>query len=290
MCLAALMLSLGGWSVLASSIEGSKRVRSYFGIYSFGYENNSVRTLVHGTTVHGMQDLRPGRERDPLSYYAPESGVGLAMREVGSRKTGARIGVVGLGSGTLACYTRPGQDWHFYEIDPAMEKIARDPSKFSFLQRCNPSVPVHIGDARLTLAREGSAPFDVLVIDAFSSDAIPMHLLTREAFTIYARRLAPDGVLVVHISNRFLRLKPVLAAAKQWGWSMAERDYVPAPKDKDYAYSHSDWIALTRNPAALDRLVATTGRDKWKGVASQADFPGWTDDHASILPLIKWPQ
>jgi hypothetical protein len=290
MTLAALMLGLGGWTMLASSVEGGSRVRSYFGIYGFGHENGHVRTLVHGTTVHGMQDMRPGRERDPLSYYAPESGVGLAMRDLAQRKPAAHIGVVGLGSGTLACYTRPGQDWRFYEIDSAMERIARDPTKFSFLQRCNPTAPVEIGDARLTLAREGGAPLDLLVIDAFSSDAVPMHLLTHEAFDVYARRLARDGVLMVHVSNRFLKLEPVIAANAQWGWHLAARDYAPGPQDKDHAYSHSYWIALTRNPAALGRLIGSTGRDKWITVKRRTGFSGWTDDYASILPLIKWTQ
>lgn len=286
--LAALMLGLGGWTMLASSVHGGDRVRSYFGIYGFGYDKGNVRTLVHGTTVHGMQDLRPGRERDPLSYYAPQSGVGLAMQEVAVRKPNAHIGVVGLGSGTLACYTQPGQDWRFYEIDPAMERIARDPKKFSFLQRCNSNVPVEIGDARLTLARETGAPLDLLVIDAFSSDAVPMHLLTREAFAVYAKRLAPDGVLMVHVSNRFLKLEPVVAATAKWGWHIAARDYQPGEADKDHAYSHSYWIALTRDPAALSQLIASTGREKWTAVPVRAGFPGWTDDYASILPLIKW--
>lgn len=290
LCLASLMLGLGGWTMLSTSVRGNERVRSYFGIYGFGYEKGGVRTLVHGTTVHGMQDLRPGRERDPLSYYAPKSGVGLAMRDVARRKPNAHIGVVGLGSGTLACYTQPGQDWRFYEIDPAMERIARDPAKFSFLQRCNPNVPVEIGDARLTLAREGGAPLDLLVIDAFSSDAVPMHLLTREAFGVYARRLAPDGVLMVHVSNRFLKLEPVVAATKAWGWHLAVRDYQPGEADKDHAYSHSYWIALTRDPAVLTALMSATGREKWEPVPAVAGFSGWTDDYASILPLIRWTQ
>ncbi len=286
--LVALMLGLGGWTMLASSLQGGDRVRSYFGIYALGHDGSHIRTLVHGTTVHGMQDLRRGRERDPLSYYATDSGVGLAMRDVAIRKAGAHIGVVGLGSGTLACYTQPGQNWRFYEIDPAMERIARDPSKFSFLARCNARVPVEIGDARLTLAREGGAPLDLLVIDAFSSDAVPMHLLTREAFAVYDKRLAPGGVLMVHVSNRFLELEPVVAATAKWGWNLAARDYTPAPADKDHAYSHSYWIALTRNPAALDHLIATTGRDKWTKVTPRPGFAGWSDDYASILPLIKW--
>ena len=214
--------------------------------------------------------------------------MGLALRDLPVRKPGAHVGIVGLGSGTLSCYTAPGQDWRFYEIDPAMEKIARNPKDFSFLARCNPTAPVVIGDARLTLAHDKGPLLDALVIDAFSSDAVPMHLLTREAFAVYGRRLAPDGILIVHISNRFLKLEPVIAAAQQWGWHASARDFDPGKADADHAYSPSHWIALSRDPAALDGMIARTGASKWRPVRQKADFSGWTDDYASILPLIKW--
>src|SRR5262249_19652455 len=140
----------------------------------------------------------------------------------------ARIGVVGLGAGTLACYAKPGQDWRFYEIDPAIAAIARNPRDFTFLSRCLPGVPVEIGDARLTLAAAPAASRDLLAIDAFSSDAIPMHLLTREAIDNYARVVTPDGLLMFHISNKYVDLEPVLAAAAAAeGWQIAVRDYRP---------------------------------------------------------------
>ncbi len=290
--LVALMLTLGGWETIKTSLLSEARVRSYFGVYAVSNsvaERNGgpVRMLVHGTTVHGLQSLAPGREREPLSYYAPESGVGLAMR---AARDDARVGVVGLGAGTLACYTRPGQSWRFYEIDPAMVDIARDPVRFTFLSRCNRDVPVAVGDARLTLASEAAPPLDLLVIDAFSSDAVPMHLLTREAFGVYDRRLAPGGVLMVHISNRFLDLEPVVAAASNWGWQVAVRGYQAKPADIAKSYSSSLWVALARDPDTLARLQDATGRAKWRLARVRPGFAGWTDDHASILPLIKWSQ
>ena len=290
MSLAAMMLALGGRGVLALSIDGGMRVRSYFGIYSFS-ETATTRTLVHGTTVHGIQSKVPGRENEPLSYYAPESGVGLALRDLATRKAEGRVGVVGLGAGTLACYKQPGQDWRFYEIDPAIEKIARDPQRFTFLAKCAPNVPVEIGDARLVLEREvraNAAPLDVLVIDAFSSDAVPMHLLTRDALDIYQRRMTPDGILMMHVSNRFLELEPVLAAAESWGWHLAKRDYTPDAEGRKRAYSDSHWIVLARDPAAFAAFLQRTGTAKWVATKRRAGFNGWTDDFASILPVIKW--
>jgi SAM-dependent methyltransferase len=288
--LAAMMLALGGWGVLALSIDGGTRVRSYFGIYSFS-QTADTRTLVHGTTVHGIQSKVPGREIEPLSYYAPESGVGLALRDLAARKTDGRVGVVGLGAGTLACYRRPGQDWRFYEIDPAIEQIARNPKRFSFLAKCAPDVAVEIGDARLVLGREGranAAPLDVLVVDAFSSDAVPIHLLTRDALETYARRLKPDGILMMHVSNRFLELEPVLAAADSWGWHLAKRDYSPGAEGRKRAYSDSHWIMLARDARAFSAFLQRTGSAKWLPTKRRPGFDGWTDDFASILPVIKW--
>ena len=148
------------------------------------------------------------------------SGVGIALAAA-PRLYGnaARIGVVGLGAGTLACYAQPGQHWTFYEIDPVIVGIARDPAQFTFLSRCQPGAPIIVGDARLTLERAPAAAADILVVDAFSSDSVPMHLLTREAFATYRRHLAPGGLLLVHISNRYLDMEPVIAAAARDGWS-----------------------------------------------------------------------
>jgi SAM-dependent methyltransferase len=289
-CLIYLMLCLGGWGKIALSMTAGAMTRSYFGVYMVKNNGPDQRLLVHGTTVHGIQNRKPGREADPTSYYAPESGVGLAMTQA-PKLFGpqARIGVVGLGSGTLACYHRPGQRWRFYEIDPAMVDIARNPADFTFLSRCQPKADIAIGDARVVLTREPAASADLLVIDAFSSDAIPMHLLTREAMAVYARHLSPHGLLLIHISNRFLNLQPVIAAAAHAdGWDARLRHYRPDRRDTDRNYSASVWIALTHDRAQLDKLVNLSGRDKWEPLDYRPDFPAWTDDHGSILPILKF--
>jgi SAM-dependent methyltransferase len=263
--------------------------RSFFGIYSIRQGPNNSRLLVHGTTVHGVQNLgSPERERMATTYYVPSSGVGLAMA---AREqlfgAGARIGLVGLGTGTLACYARPGEQWTIYEIDPAVVGIARDPKRFTFLARCNPGAPIKIGDARLLIERERPATADLLVVDAFSSDAVPMHLLTREAFADYRRLLSPSGLLLVHISNRYLDLMPVVAAAAADGnWQARLRSYRPDRAHMRLNEYGSDWIALSQSPATMDQLVRSGG-GKWKALPARPGFRPWTDDHASVLSLIK---
>lgn len=286
--LVAVMLAGGGWQTTLQSAVGGMRVRSYYGIYTISDQPNGTRILMHGTTTHGIQFTAAGRERAATSYYAPLSGVGLAMTAApvlfGDH---ARIGVVGLGAGTLACYARAGQRWRFYEIDPAIAAIARDPRFFSFLSRCTPGVPVEIGDARLSLAQAPAAGLDLLVIDAFSSDAVPMHLLTREAFDVYRRALAPGGLLLVHISNRFFDLEPVLAAAARAdGMAAAIRDYRPDPAAAKAAAGRSVWVALSRDPHTLGRLV-TRNRTSWRPLATRDGFTPWSDDFASVLPILR---
>ncbi|WP_311267236.1 fused MFS/spermidine synthase [Sphingobium sp. WCS2017Hpa-17] len=283
-----LMLCLSGWEKLSQSASGML-TRSYFGVYGVANKGDSERILFHGTTLHGVQNRAKDRELDPTSYYAPDSGVGLAMRHApalfGPR---ARIDVVGLGAGTLACYVRPGQSWRFYEIDPAMVAIARNPADFTFLSRCQPHANIIIGDARMTLARQPAGGADLLVIDAFSSDSIPMHLLTREALDIYGQRLARDGVLLIHISNRYLDLRPVVAGdAAAEGWHARLRHYVPDKRDEGRHYAASIWVALSRDPARLDQLVRLSGREQWQLLKPRPGFSAWTDDHASILPVLK---
>ena len=287
-CIAALMLNFGGTRAITNSLTTDNQVRSFFGIYSVSTNPGVNRALVHGTTVHGLQSLKPGREHDPLTYYAPRSGVGLALANLPALYgPNARVGIVGLGAGTVACYARPGQDWRFYEIDPAIAKIARDTAKFTFLSRCLPNVPIHIGDARIVIAGEAANGLDILVVDAFSSDAVPMHLLTREALAVYRKRLAPNGLLLMHISNRFLDLEPILAAAKTAGWHSALRDYHTTDDEAQRGYATSSWIALAQDPAMIDRLKQVSGNESWRALKERDGFTGWTDDHASILPLLK---
>jgi spermidine synthase len=293
MSLAALMLSYGGWTILQQSTTDI-RTRSYFGIYQVSrglseWGQPEIR-LTHGTTLHGKQSLVMGDEKDPTSYYARRSAVGLAMTHAPAMfGPQAGIGVVGLGSGTLSCYKLPGQRWSIFEIDPAMVEIAR--TRFTFLRDCAPDARIILGDARLRLAEEPAASMDVLAVDAFSSDAVPMHLLTREALAVYGNAVQPDGIVLFHISNRYLDLKPVIAdLAETGGWHAAMVDYLPNQQEQMEGSTNSVWIALSRNPATLQRLMQLSAGDaEWLRLARREGFPGWSDDYASIIPILKLP-
>ena len=292
--LAGAIFLFGGYHSLELSIHGA-RTRSYFGVYTVS-DDGEKRVLAHGTTVHGIEMFGP-QSKAPTSYYVSRSGVGRAMLALPALYgPNARVGLVGLGAGTLACYARPGQQWRIYEIDPAVVGIARDSGKFAFLSQCLPHPDIVIGDARLRLAEEPNARFDLLALDAFSSDAVPMHLMTEEAFRTYGRVLAPRGVLMVHISNRYLDLDPVVAAAaERGGWYAAELHYRPDVDrlpDGSFATrkgvdqgTGSDWVALSRDKAVFDRLM--TGDVHWQALAPKPGFAGWTDDFASIVPVLR---
>jgi hypothetical protein len=275
----------GGYRSLAMSWEGDVRTRSYFGVYTIT-DLATQKRLAHGTTLHGVQ--LEGHDvllRMPTTYYVPGSGVGRAMMAIGDLYgPGARVGVVGLGTGTLACYARSGQDWRFYEIDPAVVELARGP--FRFLELCLPKANVIVGDARLRLAEAPPASLDLLALDAFSSDAVPMHLMTREAFATYDRVLAKDGLLLVHISNRFLSLEPVVeAAARSGGWTAVALTYHPSFAEEMQEAATSDWIALSRSPGTIAKLKARGG--VWRELQATPGFTPWTDDYATILPVLR---
>ena len=296
--LALLMIGVGGWDTIQESFTGA-RVRSYFGVYTVtDYPQAGQRRLAHGTTLHGLQRTDAARRREPTTYYGPQSGVGLTLAQAGALAgPRASIGIVGLGAGTLACYRRPGQEWTIFEIDPVMVDIARDPAKFTFLFDCAPEAPIVVGDARLQIANQPPGRFDIVVIDAFSSDAIPLHLLTSEAIGIYARAMKPDGILLIHISNRFFGLEPVLAAeAKARGWTAAIRmDPGPASGSDFDDLTASNWVALTATPTRMQQLTGgMRPRDEafadgaWVPLAARAKFERWTDDYASTLPVLIW--
>ena len=293
--LGALMLSYGGWSVLQES-AAHVRTRSYFGIYAVNTSYDDLgrpmsMRLTHGTTLHGVQSLMPGTETVPTSYYARRSGVGHVLANAPQLfGPNARVGVVGLGSGTLSCYKQPGQGWSIFEIDPAMVQIARN--RFSFLSRCNSDARIVLGDARIRLAEQAPNSIDVLAVDAFSSDAVPMHLLTHEALQVYGRAVQPNGIVLFHISNRYLDLAPVIAdLAQREGWSAKLLHYDPNTDEQLTYATTSIWIALSRNPATLDRVVQLSGEDgpAWVPLQPTEGFAGWSDDYASILPIIRMP-
>lgn len=199
-------------------------------------------SLVHGKTLHGLQCPDPSRVALPTSYYGEQSGVGRAWRALSTAPR--RIGLVGLGIGTLTTYARTGDYVHIYEINPEVIRLAT--KEFKYLTNCAGKVEVTLGDARLSLEREPPQNFDLLVLDAFSSDAIPVHLLTREAFAIYERHLNPSGVIAVHVSNTSMNLEPVVVnLARHCHYEMTTIDYVP-PRDKPWLL-HSVWMLLSHN-------------------------------------------
>jgi SAM-dependent methyltransferase len=293
-CLLALMVSYDDNRILRTTFADGGRTRSYFGIYQVNTQPDAlgrpIRVLTHGTTLHGKQMLTPGLEREPTTYYARRSGVGLALTNADSMfGPNPRIGVVGLGSGTLSCYAFPNQSWTIFEIDPAMVEVARH--EFSFLSRCAPQARIVLGDARLSLARQPANSIDILAVDAFSSDAVPMHLLTHEALAVYGRAVQPNGIVLFHISNRYLELEPVIAElAQASGWQAAKLTYVPTEEEENNNATISVWIALSRSRETLQRLEQLSGEDStaWRAVDLPPGFSGWTDDHASILPIINF--
>ncbi|WP_328831822.1 fused MFS/spermidine synthase [Thermaurantiacus tibetensis] len=294
---AMLMLGVGGWQQLdISTIEGA-RTRSFFGIYTIqNVQSSRVRRLLHGTTLHGVQSLDPARARLPMSYYAPDSGVGRAMRAVPALfGPGARVGFVGLGAGTLACYAKPGQRWTAFEIDEAVVGLAVTSGAFTYVGDCKPDLRIILGDARLTLARQPPGSFDLLAVDAFSSDSVPLHLLTVEALRVYMQALAPDGLLLLHVSNRFLDLERVVAAAVAAEGLAARRlRYTPAKEDlaNGLVYGSSDWVLVTRTEQRMAEAMAAArggpnAAAEWEPLKTPEGIPPWTDGHASILRVLK---
>ena len=280
------LVSFGGYRSAVLSLKPGTRTRSYFGVYTV-LGDARIHQLAHGTTAHGTELFgTPEREREPTVYYVRGAGIGQAMQALPALYgPKARVAVVGLGAGTLACYAQPGQQWRFYEIDPAIVRIARDTGQFRFLRNCLPDARIVLGDARISLAAESAGQFDMLTLDAFSSDAVPMHLMTREAFAGYGRVLAPDGLLLVHISNRFLDLEPVVAtAATQGGWHAAVLLYQPRPGE-GAAATRSQWVALSRDAGKIAALRSRNAA--WQPLQRYPGFTPWTDDYSSILPLIK---
>lgn len=267
--------------------------RSFYGVFYVKDENaNDPEThrhkLVHGGTVHGIQYMAAEFRRTPLSYYTPTSGIGLALQNHPRRLAGLplRIGVVGLGTGTLAAYGKPGDTIRYYEINPRVVAMAKDPQYFTFLSDCPAQVDVALGDARLSLERElrdtGSQQFDVLALDAFSSDAIPAHLLTKEAVALYVQHLRkPDGILAIHTSNRSLNLKPIaFGIADSYGLQSA---LVIDPSKKPGVYA-SDWVLCTPSRTALQNPAikkATSERPQWRKLRL------WTDDYYNLYQILK---
>lgn len=264
------------------------RIRSFFGVHRVTRDvTNTFRLLVHGNTVHGQQHLDPEHGCEPLIYYHREGPAGNLFAALDNDPRLDRVALVGLGTGALACYAKPGQHWTFYEIDPAVVFIARDSGLFSYWRQSTAELDVVIGDARLTLA-QGHARYGMIVVDAFTSDAIPLHLLTREALAVYRSRLTDDGLLLFHVSNRYLELTPVLAnlAADAdpplFCLSRASLNVTAAERRAGLSAAH--WLVLT--PRRADGVLL--GRHLWFAEQPTAGAPVWTDDYTNLFGVLKW--
>jgi hypothetical protein len=260
--------------------------RTFFGVLRVRADETGTRhELLHGRILHGMQALAPARRAEPLSYYHRSGPAGQVLTALAGRLRDARIGVVGLGAGSLAAYAAPGQSWTFFEIDPAVARIARNPAFFTYLEDCGSRCEIVLGDARLSLARSSAPAYDLLLLDAFSSDAIPVHLLTREALQTYLTRLAPNGVLAFHISNRHLHLRPVLAglAASLRLASLVQLDRRSAREVAD-GHAPSEWFLMSRDAADFGALSADS---RWQRPLAAPDARVWTDDFADVFSTMK---
>jgi hypothetical protein len=265
--------------------------RSFFGVlkvYEEGGESDDRHKILlqHGGTDHGLQFVAPEKHMLPSSYYVRNSGVGRAMQAL-ENPQGRRVAMVGLGTGTLASYGQPGDYFRFYEIDRNVHRLAT--SRFTYLHDSKARVEVAFGDARLSMEREHDDPYDLLVLDAFSSDAIPVHLLTREAFEIYLRRLKPSGIIAVHVSNRYLSLGPVVfAAADHFGlkWAFVGLDGGSANEDDEAAaYYNSDWVLVSRDAEILKKPIIAEAASDPRAEMPKAGM--WTDDLSNLLPILK---
>ena len=270
----------------------TETARSFFGVHKVVESaNGAFRMLLHGTTVHGAQQLtdggRPvGARPEPLTYYYFGGPISEAIEAArAARGSLARVAVVGLGVGSLACHARAGEQFRFYEIDPEVVRIARDATKFRFLSTCAPRNDVVLGDARLTLA-DAPAGFDLIILDAFSSDVVPVHLLTREAVSLYLGKLAEHGLIVFHISNRYLELASVIAEV---AGTLDLVTYVKTDQARDPERFGQNMYAVAEVAAVARRepdLAALKGRDGWQRRDADASVRAWTDDYSDIFSAV----
>ncbi|HEY7844331.1 MAG TPA: fused MFS/spermidine synthase [Bradyrhizobium sp.] len=301
--LAALGLNADRWKVFATAVvalaliriypsDGGRVVtaRSFFGVHKIvvtpgGY----YHVLMHGTTIHGAErflnkDGSPVQGRpEPISYYHKDGGIGRAITAIRDRKGAPlRVAVIGVGAGTLTCASEPGETWKFFDIDQTMVDAAKDPKFFTYIRSCAPDVKPVIGDARLTFAKEPDGIYDVIIVDAYSSDAIPIHLATQEAMKIYKSKLAPQGAVVMHVSNRHLELESVVVGIadandlKSWVYNE------DSGRDDEYIFA-TDVVVSAREEADVGELASS---DKWTETEPTEGQRVWTDDYSNILGAV----
>jgi len=301
--LLALALNANRWKIFATVVvalvliriypldEGRvETVRSFFGVHKIVVTpHGQYHVLMHGTTIHGAEKFRnnngtpvTGRP-EPITYYHKDGGIGQAITAIRERKgEPLKVAVIGLGSGTLACASEPGEDWKFFEIDQSMVDTARDPKYFTYIQKCEPDLKPAIGDARLTFAKEPDGIYDLIIIDAYSSDAIPIHLATEEAMAIYKQKLAPQGAVVMHVSNRHLELSSVVVgiadANDMKSWVYSE----DSGRDNEYIFS-TTVVVSAREETDVGKLASS---DVWAETEADETQRVWTDDYSNVLGAV----
>lgn len=285
-----LVFTLGLHSMASNTLY---QERSFFGVLSvretvIADENQrpeKVHELYHGTTKHGAERLTAANITTPLTYYSRPGPIGQLFSEFDNENQNWNIGAVGLGAGALACYSKDKQHWKFYEIDPLVVEVAQNPTWFHYIERCNKRAEMMIGDARLSLAKEADGSFDLLIMDAFSSDAVPTHLLTREAFELYFSKLKDDGLLAFHITNRHLALKKVFANhADNMQFAALLQEFKPE-HDVPLVVA-TDWVVISKRPERLQRLQQSR-LGHWQKLPLSFGLQPWTDDFTHIIGIWK---
>ena len=283
LCIAALLIAgQQQWT----SDDTTWRGRSFFGVYRIVEAvDPPTRSLMHGTTNHGGQWTTDDGSIEPTNYYTPASPVANVIAATQARTDSQRVGLVGLGTGALAYYRRPEDAWRYFEIDPLIAHLAANSGYFDILPTYDASATIVLGDARLTLGQEPDWSFDLLIIDAFSSDAIPIHLLTREAVALYMQKLDDDGVLVLHTSNRLLDLEPVVAGiVEDLNHAAMVGKLGKVDRETDPVSAPSQWVAVMRDGAMFDRLALN---ETWAPL-DPASRRVWRDDFSNLAGVIRW--
>ncbi len=282
---AALVVTIGAAGYAIHDFYGSTiyATRNFYGVLrvqEWGSGESLRRSLVHGTILHGNQYLSPGMTTQPTTYYTQRSGIGIVLETLNPSAAPLKVGMIGLGAGTIAAYGAKGDVFRIYDINPAVVRIAHE--YFTYLKDSDATIEIPLGDARLSLEREPSQQFDVLAIDAFSSDAIPVHLITSEAMDIYLRHMKPAGIIAFHVTNRFLDLIPVVEAlATSHGLKSV---LITDDGDDDDTASRSDWVLVSASGAVLERPQIT---EHATPIVPRPDWRLWTDDFNNILQVLK---
>jgi hypothetical protein len=287
-----LRFALGIAALMLVSVPYSRNIeqrlfvdRDFFGIPTV-LASGPYHVLIHSGTIHGAQNLSPSNRDVPLTYYSRNGPLGDVFRALDPTLHDDSIALVGLGIGSATCYAKPSQRWTIYEIDPIVDRVAHDSSLFTFLADCVPTAVVVLGDARLSLEGAPDASYDLMILDAYSSDYIPVHLITREAVALYVRKLSPHGVLAFHITNHNFDISPVLAnlAADAHLVCLIRRDDSISPRESGSGVLPSAWLVMARTRQSVSPLLADA---RWQTVSPAPNQRLWTDDYSSLLTVLR---